>query len=216
MAHPAALHVDSGLLLLADISGYTSFLETVAEAHPDVGTIGGPVPPAYGLMVTLLDVVSEELKPLFTPIQTEGDAVFAIADADTVAQRGDAVLDTIRTAYDSFHTRAQHHRRTQDHECTACVLITSLELKFIAHAGTWVAHRLPDRRYVAGPSVNLAHRLLKNRVTDVTGLRGYLLLTDAALELLGIDPARGVTHAEAYPDAGAVSGIVVSLANGAG
>ena len=74
----------------------------------------------------------------------------------------------------------------------------SLELKFIVHAGTFVEQRLSTRTHVAGPAVILAHRLLKNRVTDETGLRGYALLTDAALELLGLDPSEGVDHSETF------------------
>ena len=41
----------TGLLLLADISGYTSFLERVAEAHPDIAAGLVPVPPAYDFMI---------------------------------------------------------------------------------------------------------------------------------------------------------------------
>ena len=84
----------------------------------------------------------------------------------------------------------------------ACVLIGSLELKFIVHAGTFVVQQLSTRTHVAGPAVILAHRLLKNRVTEETGLRGYALITDAALELLGLDPSEGVGHSETYADAG--------------
>ena len=206
--HP---RTSSGLLLLADITGYTAFLETVAEAHPEMTASGGPVPPAYVLMVTLLDLVTEGLTPTFTPIQTEGDAVFAIADAEAVANQGAGVMSTIRTTYSTFRARAEEHRRTQDHECQACPLISSLELKFVVHAGTFVIQQLPARAHVAGPSVNLAHRLLKNRVTDATGLRGYVLLTDAARELLGLDASVGTTHMETYADAGSVSGTVVAL-----
>ena len=70
---------------------------------------------------------------------------------------------------------------------------------------------LATRTHVAGPAVIVAHRLLKNSVTDETGLRGYVLMTDAARELLGLDAAAGTSHAEAYDDAGSVSGVVLGL-----
>ena len=60
----------SGLLLLADISGYTSFLERVTDAHPELAAGLEPVPPAYDFMITLLDLVADELQPTFTPVQT--------------------------------------------------------------------------------------------------------------------------------------------------
>jgi hypothetical protein len=163
-------------------------------------------------MVTLLDLVADELQPTFIPIQTEGDALFAMADADAVTNRGREVIGTIGSTYTSYHTRIADQHRMQSDGCSACVLLPTLELKFIVHAGTFVVQQLPTRTHVAGPTVNLAHRLLKNRVTDETGLRGYALLTDAALELLGLDPEEGLTHSETSADAGTVSGAVIGLA----
>ena len=201
--------------MLADISGYTAFLGRVSDAHPDLASGVAPVPPAYDFMVTLLDVLAEAVQPTFMPVQTEGDALFAVADADRVANRGRDVLGTIGSTYAAYHARIEEQRRMQSHECSACVLLGSLELKFIIHAGTFVAQELSTRTHVAGPAVILAHRLLKNRVTEETGLRGYALLTDAALELLGVDPSEGISHAETFVDAGAVSGRVFELARSA-
>jgi hypothetical protein len=202
----------SGLLMLADISGYTAFLARVTEAHPDLVGGAGPVPPAYDFMLTLLDLVAAEMQPTFTAIQTEGDALFAVADAGTVRLAGRDVLGTIASTYSSYHARIEEQRRMQGHDCSACVLLSSLELKFIVHAGSFVVHELPTRTHLAGPAVNLVHRLLKNRVTEQTGLRGYVLLTDPALELLGLDQSEGVRHSETYSDAGAISGLVYDVA----
>ena len=183
----------------------------MAEAHPDLAAGVVPVPPAYDFMVTLLDLVADEVQPTFTPVQTEGDALFAMADADAVTNRGRDVLGTIGSTYASYHARIEDQQRMESDNCSACMLLTSLELKFIVHAGTYVVQQLPTRTHVAGPAVILAHRLLKNRVTDQTGLRGYALMTDPALELLGLDPSVGTTHSETYADAGAVSGRVLEL-----
>ncbi len=184
----------SGLLMLADISGYTAFMGRVSEAHPDIATGLAPVPPAYDFMVTLLDLVADGVQPTFRPVQTEGDAVFAVAEADVVTNRGRDVLGTIGSTYAAYHARIEEQQRMRDHDCEACVLMGSLELKFIVHAGTFVAQELSTRTHVAGPAVILAHRLLKNHVTEETGLRGYALITDPALELLGLDPSEGVSH----------------------
>lgn len=205
----------SGLLMLADISGYTAFLERVNDAHPDLAAGVEPVPPAYDFMVTLLDLVADRLQPTFRPVQNEGDALFAVADADAVTNRGREVLGAIAAKYVSYHARIDQQQRMQEHECSACILLTSLELKFIVHSGTFVVQQLPTRTHLAGPAVNLAHRLLKNRVTDQTGLRGYALLTDPALELLGLDPSEGMTHSETYADAGTVTGSVFALTRSA-
>jgi hypothetical protein len=206
----------SGLLMLADISGYTAFLARVAEAHSAIAADPEPVPPAYDFMITLLDLVAERLRPTFEPLHTEGDAVFAVADADAVTNRGREVLDTVGSTYASYHARIDEQRqRMRGHDCVACPLLPTLELKFIVHAGTYVVQQLPNRTHLAGPAVNLAHRLLKNGVTERTGLRGYALLTDPALELLGLDPSIGLNHSESYADAGAVTGAVFTLARAA-
>jgi Protein of unknown function (DUF2652) len=204
----------SGLLMLADISGYTAFLGMVTATHPELASGDEPVPPAYDFMVTLLDLVAAELRPIFRPIQTEGDALFALADADAVTGRGGEVLGTIGSTYASYHARIEAQQRSQGHDCTACVLLGSLELKFAVHAGSFVVQELPTRTHVAGPAVILAHRLLKNAVPERTGLRGYALLTDPALELLGLDPSDGVAHSETYADVGTVSGRVFELEGG--
>ena len=205
----------NGLLMLADISGYTSFLGRVSDAHPDIASGVAPVPPAYDFMVTLLDLVADEVQPTFTPVQTEGDALFAVADADGVTNHGREVLGTIGSTYASYHARIEEQQRMQEHECSACVLLGSLELKFIVHAGTFVEQQLSTRTHVAGPAVILAHRLLKNRVTEETGLRGYALITDAALELLGLDASQGIGHTETFGDAGTISGRIFELARSA-
>jgi uncharacterized protein DUF2652 len=207
--------VASGLLMLADISGYTAFLEGVNRAHPDLATGIEPVPPAYDFMVTLLDLVSDGLQPTFRTIQTEGDAVFAMADADDVTNGGRDVLSVIGSTYASYRNRIEEQHRTQSDGCDACILLPSLELKFIVHAGTFVVQQLPARMHLAGPAVNLAHRLLKNHVTQQTGLRAYALLTDPALELLGLDPTQHVAHSETYVDAGTITGTVVELSRAA-
>src|SRR5436190_4637172 len=58
-------HVETGLLLLADISGYTTFLENVAAAHPELALPGAQIPPAYPIMATLLDVIVDQVSPMF-------------------------------------------------------------------------------------------------------------------------------------------------------
>jgi len=45
----------SGPLVLADISGYTAFLQSVAFAHRDDAFADGAVPDAYAILTRLLD-----------------------------------------------------------------------------------------------------------------------------------------------------------------
>jgi uncharacterized protein YndB with AHSA1/START domain len=59
-----------------------------------------------------------------------------------------------------------------------------------------------------------AHRLLKNHVVEATGLRSYLLVTEACREALGLEslPDGAVPHSETYEHVGTVRGFVHDLA----
>jgi len=94
-----------GPLLLADISGYTAFLQAVTEAHRDDAFADGAVPEAYRLMSSLLDGIVACIVPPFTLSKLEGDAVFVFADAGSDVPSGEALLDTIRACYADFHSR---------------------------------------------------------------------------------------------------------------
>ena len=94
--------------------------------------------------------------------------------------------------------------------CTACALMGGLDLKFIAHLGSFVLQQTPTGTKPMGPDVILVHRLLKNHVTETLGTTAYVWLTDALLAR-----ARGTlglpAHAEHYDDLGEVRGRVVDL-----
>ena len=79
-----------GTLLLADISGYTAFLQGVADAHRALIVDADEPPPAYAVLSKLLDTIVATLSPAYRLVKFEGDAVFAVAQ-DAVP-RGDDVL----------------------------------------------------------------------------------------------------------------------------
>jgi hypothetical protein len=64
-----------GTLLLADISGYTAFLQAVAGAHATDMAAGRFVPKAYPLLRSLLDGIVGRIAPPFVLSKLEGDAV---------------------------------------------------------------------------------------------------------------------------------------------
>ena len=92
----------SGLLLLADISGYTGFLQAVDSAHGKDMYANGEVPPAYPLMTTLLEGIIGSVVPPFTLSKLEGDAVFAFAVGLDDVPRAAALLAFLQACYDAF------------------------------------------------------------------------------------------------------------------
>jgi class 3 adenylate cyclase len=197
-------------LLLADISGYTSFLSAVEDSHGVDFSRG--IPAGYAIIGALLDAVVEGIQPPFDIAKLEGDAVFATATADRLDGDGDHLVALLRDVNGSFEVvKARQAEQASDHVCTGCPRAAALTVKMILHRGQVVA--VPGRGVsdIHGPAVTLAHRLLKNSVRSHVGDRPYLLLTGAAASALGLDDA-GVAHEERYDDVGVIEGRVVDLA----
>ncbi|MFN8520510.1 MAG: DUF2652 domain-containing protein [Chloroflexota bacterium] len=181
--------IASGALVLADISGYTGFLEAVTTAHADDLFGGAAVPAAYPLISTLLDGIIERLIPPFRLAKLEGDAVFAYGVAGDDLPRGGAVLECMAACYAGFRSQLASARELWSCQCDACVRVGSLDLKFVLHAGSFVIQSIGGGRELAGPDVVVAHRLLKNQGAQVLGTHGYALATAAAVQWMGMpDP----------------------------
>jgi uncharacterized protein YndB with AHSA1/START domain len=165
---------ERGVLVLADISGYTEFLAESELEH------------AQDVLRDLIQTVVGKQRPMLRLAKLEGDAAFSYALAET--PDGSAMLDSLEAAYFAFRRRLESIRRATSCDCNACVLIPNLNLKFTAHYGTFVRERLFGVEELTGTDVIVVHRLLKNDVTESRGLTGYVLLTDALLRATGLDP----------------------------
>lgn len=166
---------------MADISGYTSFLQSVAVAHQDDAFADGAVPDAYAMMSHLMDGIVERLVPPFTLSKLEGDAVFAYATDVASMPRGAAMLDCIGECHTDFLRRLDRAHGMWTCQCNACSRIDDLSLKFILHAGAFVIQEIAGRQELAGPEVVMAHRLLKSGAADVVGHGAYALISEAAV-----------------------------------
>lgn len=170
----------SGFLLLADISGYTSYLAKSELNH------------AHEVISDLMDLITGHLKPVFSIAKLEGDAVFAYV-ASAGVPRKEQILETIEATYVAFRNRILGvHRRTTC-ECNACRTIPTLDLKFVLHYGSYVKRLMAGTPDLVGTDVTIVHRLLKNSVSRSTGWNAYTLLSDAACGELEI--STGGLHA---------------------
>jgi uncharacterized protein YndB with AHSA1/START domain len=187
------------LMIIADISGYTSYLTGTEIDH------------AQNVLEDLLETVYSKLAPPFTMVKAEGDALFLFAPDGLVS--GSMLLDTIDACYFAFRRRLRDVSQATTCSCNACVLIPRLDLKFISHAGEAIRQSSFGSVDLVGPDVIVLHRLLKNHVVEEHGWRAYALLTDAAVKRVGLDCLRlGMdAHHEEYDDAGAVLGWVEDL-----
>lgn len=184
-----------GALLLADISGYTGFLQGVADAHREL-IVEAPEPPvAYAVMSGLLDSIVTAMAPAFRLVKFEGDAVFAVSENGV---DGQSLLAALYRSHAAFHERLMAAGSEWICSCAACSTIHDLDLKFVAHHGTYVAQPIAGHEELLGPDVNLAHRLLKNRARELVGPVPYALITDAAVRALGIATNDMVSGEETY------------------
>jgi len=190
-------YTEHGALMLADISGFTEFVTTTAIEH-------GPL-----IIAELLKQVIEQISPPLEIQEIEGDAVFALGPDGALAPPA-SVLDLVEGAFAAFRNRRRELAADQSCPCTACRSLAALDLKFVVHHGRFLRHAIGGWSQAAGPDVILAHRLLKN---GLTGRRGYLLLTEAALRWAALDPGRSdlIPHTEHYDYLGDVRCFVRDL-----
>jgi hypothetical protein len=190
-------HIEHGVLVLADISGFTEFLTATELEH------GPPI------VAALLEEVMGKLAPPLEIQEVEGDAVFALGP-DRVLVPRERLLDVLESAFAAFRQRQQEMQANETCPCNVCANISTLDLKIVAHHGSFLRHAVGGRSQAAGMNVILAHRLLKN---GLGAKRAYLMLTEAALRSLGVDPGRAglVAHTERYEHLGDVRCFVKDL-----
>jgi class 3 adenylate cyclase len=196
---PAGPSRREGTFLLADISGYTSFLHGVADAHRAIVIEADEPPPAYALLSSLLDAMVTTVAPRFRLVKLEGDALFAVAD-DLQGLRGPAILDCVRACHAEFTRLLAGAHDQWTCSCDACSRIDDLGLKFVLHHGEYVLQRIVGREELAGPDVIVVHRLLKNHARDLVGERPYALFSGAAVAALEVPTAGMETGVETYDD----------------
>ncbi|MGH7391018.1 MAG: DUF2652 domain-containing protein [Candidatus Rokuibacteriota bacterium] len=190
-------HTEDGVLVLADISGFTAFVTATELEH------GPPI------IAELLGEVMRQLSPPLEIQEVEGDAVFALGP-DRVVGPPASLLDVLDNAFAAFRARQRELQADESCSCNACRSVGKLDLKIVAHHGVFLRQMVGDRSQAAGVSVILAHRLLKN---GLVGRRAYILLTEAALRWAGVDPIREglVAHSERYEHFGDVRYFVREL-----
>lgn len=211
MGSTSTPEVADGPLLIADISGYTSFLQAVAVAHRDDAFAGGAVPEAYRLMSSLLDGIVGSVERVFTLSKLEGDAVFAFARAGAQLPDGPQLLDCVRACYADFRTQLAQVGGLWSCACEACARATSLDLKFILHAGHFVVQEIAGRAELSGPDVVMTHLLLKTNASQLVGAHAYALVTAAAASRLGVPVEAAVPMTESFEHYPPVDAYLVAL-----
>ena len=187
---------DRGFLVLADVSGYTAFVTATELEH------GPPI------VAALLEEVIGRISPPLDVLQIEGDAVFALGPDGRVVPPA-TLLDVLHAGFAGFRARQRELAADDSCSCGACRGVSELRLKIIGHHGSFLRQTIGGRAQVVGSDVILAHRLLKNGVVRDDD---YVLLTERALQSMGLDPVdtRLVARTEHYQHFGPIPCFVMS------
>jgi class 3 adenylate cyclase len=164
---------ESACLLIADISGYTSYLSGVELDH------------AQDILADLTRTIVTALRPGFRLSKLEGDAAFTYAITDKID--GSMLLDTVERCYFGFRRRRRDMRLGTTCACNACVRIPDLDLKFVVHHGTIMRQHMAGGEELLGADVIVVHRLLKNGVVESTGIEAYSLFTQPCVDAMDVD-----------------------------
>ncbi len=177
--------LQEGALVLADISGYSTFVAQTEVDH------------SWSILHELLDTMVRSLAGRMDVSQVEGDAILFISGLSNAD-----VITALEETFVAFHRRLRDMEAVTTCPCSACANVGILKLKFVIHHGKFSRQRLGSVEQLHGTDVIVAHRLLKNKVPS----KEYLLVTDAVLERLPADMrSRFTPHTEEF-DLGAISG----------
>lgn len=154
----------SGVLLLADISGYTDLL-TSAQAEFSAKIVHH-----------ITDRVFRGTTPAFIVNEIEGDALFVYAPGEEGAALYRATLQQLEAYADAFYHAMEELKAAETSESQ---VLERISMKFIVHFGEFVVNEIGPFVKLVGSDVILAHRLLKNSVSSDS----YFLFTRSFLAL---------------------------------
>jgi uncharacterized protein YndB with AHSA1/START domain len=172
-----------GLLVLADISGYTAFVTQTEMDH------------SWEILHELLEVIVRSAQGKLDVSQVEGDAILFISGLDD-----EEVVKVVENTFIGFHRRRRDMVAVTTCPCNACKNIGILKLKFVIHRGQFSRQRLGGVEQLHGSDVIVPHRLAKNRVP----IKEYLLATEAVLSRLSDERQNRFTPYEETFDLGVV------------
>jgi class 3 adenylate cyclase len=192
--------IETGYLLITDITGYTSFLTQSELDH------------AQHIIEGLFESQLEVIHPPLRVSNFQGDAILCYA-AEAESDDGNAVFGQVEGIYQAFAQKKAAMQIAPPCHCRICSSMSVLDLKIFVHYGQYLVKKMGDREELMGSDVIVAHRLMKNKVKENTGFRSYLLVTDAAYEhLADADTKNSLKkHTESYEDIGEVEMFVAPL-----
>lgn len=183
------------VLVLIDISGYTSFMALHRQDQIFAQEIVGK----------LLKVLIQQAKLPLHVAKLEGDAIFLYASKednhDVWLEQKKRIGAEIEDFFTVFSKELIRLSGSKLCTCNKCENLQKLQLKIIIHTGTALFQRIAGYDELAGLDVILAHSLLKNTLRS----HCYILVTSNAYNDISF-PNKMIfqVHQERYPVIGMV------------
>ncbi|MEK6256574.1 MAG: DUF2652 domain-containing protein [Chloroflexota bacterium] len=184
---------EQGFLVISDITGYSTYLHESELEH------------AQSSLTDLLTLLIEHARSPLVISKLEGDAVFSYSPRDGFLS-GQTMLEMIETTYAAFRKALDLMVINTTCTCNACRNLPNLDLKFFIHYGEYSIQKLGDFQELVGHDVNLVHRMMKNSITEDTGLKAYAAYSQAVIDALDMSELMNDTsrHKEMLADIGEV------------
>ena len=153
--------MNSSLLFLPDISGFTEFVQTTEVEHSQHVI--------SELLEVLIDANTEQLQLA----EIEGDALFFYKENEIPSL--EKLLAQVEHMFTAFYSHLKLLEKNRICPCNACSTAPNLQLKIIAHCGELQFITVQNNRKPFGSQVIEAHRLMKNAVDS----NNYVLFSAA-------------------------------------
>lgn len=134
--------------------------------------------------MTLVEQVGDPLRFW----RMDGDAVLAYSTSEDFLS-GDMFLSICENFYNAFAARQRDIIANTNCPCRACANVENLDLKIMAHHGSFEEMKFGPVTDISGTDVILVHRMSKTNVKAATGIRSYVLFSEAAATAMNIDAA---------------------------
>jgi hypothetical protein len=142
--------MNSSLLFLPDISGFTEFVQTTEAEH------------SQHVISELLEVLIEANTEQLQLAEIEGDALFFYKENEIPSL--EKLLAQVEHMFTAFYSHLKLLEKNRICPCNACSSAPKLQLKIIAHCGELQFINVQNNRKPFGAQVIEAHRLMKNSV----------------------------------------------------
>jgi len=160
------------IIFIPNISGFTEFVNKTEINH------------SQHIISELLEVLVDSNELEMEISEVEGDAIIFYKYQHMPSPN--QLIRQTRKMFIRFHEHLKLYDSRRICQCGACSTATNLTLKFIVHAGPLGFTTVKNQKKPFGAALVLAHKLLKNEVTD----NEYMLCTPSAFDGADVQSAR--------------------------